>query len=86
MATANDVVEKAPVDHVETSADIDHTKDARIAAAIEHETTLWQALKSNRKAAMWSVLLSTTIIMEGYDVGEWLHKCLLFQKLTSRKD
>lgn len=71
MATTTDNVEKAPVqqEHVETIPDIGDTKDARVAAEVEHATTLWQALKTNRKAALWSVLLSTTIIMEGYDVG-----------------
>ncbi|TKA67485.1 hypothetical protein B0A55_08596 [Friedmanniomyces simplex] len=70
MATTKDVAEKSSVDHVETTtADIGDTKDARLAAIAEHEATLWQALKSNRKAVLWSVLLSTTIIMEGYDVG-----------------
>lgn len=39
------------------------------AAAIERTQTIWQALKENKKAALWSALLSMTIIMEGYDVG-----------------
>ncbi|KAK5129742.1 hypothetical protein LTR08_002918 [Meristemomyces frigidus] len=68
--TSNDAIEKmstsAQIEHV---ADVDSTKDARIAAEAEHATTLWQALKEHRKAAFWSVMLSTTVIMEGYDVG-----------------
>lgn len=69
METTGDNVEKAPAEHVEATVDVGDTKDAKIAATVEHETTLWQALKSNQKAALWSVLLSTTVIMEGYDVG-----------------
>ena len=65
-----DGIEKVAVDRLEHTDDVDHTKDARIAAEAEHATTLWQALKENRKAAFWSVMLSTTVIMEGYDVGE----------------
>jgi len=69
--TTSDNVEKAPIEqHVETTADIGDTKDARAAAAGEKSTTLMQALKNNKKAALWSIALSTTVIMEGYDVGK----------------
>lgn len=33
----------------------------------EHTLTLWQALKTYPKAVGWSVLLSTALVMEGYD-------------------
>ncbi|KAK5113205.1 hypothetical protein LTR62_003541 [Meristemomyces frigidus] len=66
---ADNVEKQTGSQHVETSNDFSETKAARIAAAEEHQTTLWQALKTNKKAAMWSILLSTTIVMEGYDVG-----------------
>ena len=62
-------MEKVPAQHFEGADDMSESKAARLAAVAEHETTLWQALKSNKKAAMWSILLSTTIVMEGYDVG-----------------
>ncbi|KAK5632473.1 hypothetical protein RRF57_008187 [Xylaria bambusicola] len=39
--------------------------EAKQATEDEHEQTLWQALRENRKAVMWSVLISMTIIMEG---------------------
>ncbi|KAI0479435.1 sugar transporter-like protein [Xylariaceae sp. FL0804] len=42
--------------------------EARLATDHEHEQTLWQAVKENRKAVLWSMLISMTIIMEGYDV------------------
>lgn len=66
MATNDEVIEKKQNDHVE---DVGVTKEAKIAAQTEHETTLWQALQSNKKAALWSAVISLTIIMEGYDVG-----------------
>ena len=61
MATTDNAIEKKTIDHVE---DIEGTKEAKIASQAEHETTLWQALKSNKKAALWSAVLSLTIIME----------------------
>lgn len=39
--------------------------EAKQATDEEHAQTLRQALKENRKAVMWSVLISMTIIMEG---------------------
>jgi SP family general alpha glucoside:H+ symporter-like MFS transporter len=41
---------------------------ARQAADDEHELSLGQAVRKYPKAVMWSVLLSTCIIMEGYDI------------------
>ncbi len=39
--------------------------EAKQATDDEHAQTLWQALRENRRAVMWSVLISMTIIMEG---------------------
>jgi SP family general alpha glucoside:H+ symporter-like MFS transporter len=39
---------------------------AKQGAIDEHELTLAQALRKYPKAVMWSVLVSTAIIMEGY--------------------
>lgn len=39
---------KPTAEHVE----VDSSKDARLAAEAEHQTTLLQALKQNRKAAV----------------------------------
>lgn len=66
MATKDNEIEKKPLDHIEA---VENTKEAKLAAQAEHETTLWQALKSNKKAAMWSAVISLTVIMEGYDIG-----------------
>ncbi|KAF5565278.1 maltose permease [Fusarium phyllophilum] len=49
----------------------DMVKDASIAkqaAEEEHNLTLLQAIRKYPKAVMWSVLLSTSLIMEGYDI------------------
>ncbi|OLN97912.1 Alpha-glucosides permease MPH3-like protein 1 [Colletotrichum chlorophyti] len=35
---------------------------------IEHSFGVWQGLKTYKRAAFWSILISTTVIMEGYDV------------------
>lgn len=42
--------------------------DAKQAAEEEHQLTLLQAIRQHPKAILWSVLLSTSIIMEGYDI------------------
>lgn len=41
--------------------------DAKHASDEEHSQTLLQALSANRKAVIWSMLISMTIVMEGYD-------------------
>lgn len=43
--------------------------EAKLAAEAEHRMSLWQAIKTYPKAIGWSVLLSTTLIMEGYDLA-----------------
>jgi SP family general alpha glucoside:H+ symporter-like MFS transporter len=42
--------------------------EAKDATEREHQMSLMQAIKLYPKAVGWSVLLSTAIIMEGYDV------------------
>jgi hypothetical protein len=42
--------------------------DARLATEKEHNMTLWQGIKLYPKAVGWSVLISTCIAMEGYDL------------------
>ncbi len=44
-----------------------NVEDARQATATEHSLTLVQAFKAYPKAVFWSMLVSTAIIMEGYD-------------------
>lgn len=43
--------------------------DARQATEKEHKMTLWQGIRLYPKAIGWSVLISTCICMEGYDVS-----------------
>ncbi|RXK34294.1 hypothetical protein BBD39_05535 [Arsenophonus endosymbiont of Bemisia tabaci Asia II 3] len=43
--------------------------EASQAATAEHEMSLWQAIKTYPKAIGWSVLVSSTLIMEGYDLA-----------------
>lgn len=66
----------------EKSPEIDHAEDyrevvvnqktvneaGRLATIAEHDLTLRQAVKAYPRAIFWSVLVSTCIIMEGYDV------------------
>jgi SP family general alpha glucoside:H+ symporter-like MFS transporter len=68
------MAEKPTITNVEAAlgdneADIVATlNDAQAATAKEHSMSLWQGLKLYPKAIAWSVLLSTAIVMEGYDV------------------
>ncbi|KAH6986395.1 general substrate transporter [Ilyonectria sp. MPI-CAGE-AT-0026] len=45
------------------------TSEAKLAADAEHNMSLWDAVKTYPKAIGWSVLLSSTLIMEGYDLA-----------------
>lgn len=39
--------------------------EAQHANSAEHNMTFWQAIKTNKKAAMWSMIISMAIVMEG---------------------
>ncbi|TVY40616.1 Maltose permease [Lachnellula occidentalis] len=57
--------------HPSTKVDALDTKNhllAKQAAEDEHNMTIRQALRTHPKAVMWSLLVSTSIIMEGYDL------------------
>jgi len=47
--------------------DLKHVEDAQVATDKEHNLTLVEALRAYPKAIGWSILLSTAVIMEGYD-------------------
>ncbi|OHE97510.1 sugar porter family MFS transporter [Colletotrichum orchidophilum] len=47
----------------------DLAADAAQAASAEHKMTLFEAVQTYPKAIGWSVLLSSTLIMEGYDLA-----------------
>ena len=42
--------------------------EAQNATDYEHNMTIWQAIKLYPKAVGWSVLASTALVMEGYDL------------------
>ncbi|KAF9888014.1 hypothetical protein FE257_009404 [Aspergillus nanangensis] len=46
----------------------DGTSLARLAVQQEHHLGFWEAIRRYPNAVLWSVLLSTSIIMEGYDI------------------
>ena len=56
-------------DHLRHSKAMDEVvNNARLATEKEHNMTLWQGIKLYPKAIGWSLLISTCIAMEGYDV------------------
>jgi MFS transporter, SP family, general alpha glucoside:H+ symporter len=68
MATHTHVVnhvQKVADREVEEKLGVNAVLEAKQATEDEHAQTLWQALRENRRAVMWSMLLSMTIIMEG---------------------
>lgn len=68
MASTEIHVEKSAASHVETTLGSGAINEAKQASDEEHSQTLWQALSANRKAVAWSMLISLSIVMEGYDV------------------
>ncbi|CAG8105272.1 unnamed protein product [Penicillium olsonii] len=70
MASAADTaiaLEKTAAHHVEDTLGQGAILEAKQATDDEHSQTLMQCLRENRKAVMWSVLVSVSIVMEGYD-------------------
>ncbi|PGH27014.1 hypothetical protein AJ80_01199 [Polytolypa hystricis UAMH7299] len=47
----------------------DMIRNAKAATEKEQNMTLWQGVKLYPKAVAWSVLISTCIVMEGYDIS-----------------
>ncbi|KAH8712212.1 general substrate transporter [Phaeosphaeriaceae sp. PMI808] len=74
MAEEKDI-KATPTPHPEHDHDGTHKRaadrvinDARLATEKEHNMTLMQGIRLYPKAIGWSVLISTCIVMEGYDV------------------
>lgn len=61
-------LEKSAANHVETTLGNGAIQEAKQASDEEHAQTLAQALRANWKAVAWSMLISLSIIMEGYDI------------------
>lgn len=69
--------DKANVEYIEQVQDDDSVnsigitkdilQDARDWTKKEHEMSAWEALRDNMPAVFWSIIMSSTIIMEGYD-------------------
>lgn len=61
------VPEHAEPEDGDLKAHIYSVEDAQAASAAEHSTTFKQAIRESWKAALWSAVISLTIVMEGYD-------------------
>lgn len=59
--------EKSAAAHLEETLGQGAIVDAKHASDEEHSQTLFQALSENRKAVLWSMVISLSIVMEGYD-------------------
>ena len=68
----NEKIDREAAPHTEQDddpkANLHSLQEAQMAAAEEHSVGLKQALRENWKAAMWSAIISLTIVMEGYDL------------------
>lgn len=61
-------IEKSAATHLENTLGSGAISEAKQASDEEHSQSLWQALNANRKAVLWSMLISMSIVMEGYDI------------------
>ncbi|ETN41289.1 uncharacterized protein HMPREF1541_03224 [Cyphellophora europaea CBS 101466] len=70
METAKVVPTERELKHLESGNTniIDLIRQAQAADAADRQLTLWAAIKKYKKAVAWSCLLSTALVMEGYDV------------------
>jgi hypothetical protein len=59
-------VGQASVGHASIS-EKEVTEDARLATSKEHNLSVRQGIKAYKKAIGWSILMSSAVIMEGYD-------------------
>ena len=65
LTVSDSVIRRASVANPEFA---NLTDNAAGAAAHERGQTLFQAIRTYPKAVGWSILLSTALVMEGYDV------------------
>lgn len=57
------------VERQDTVSTAKATNNAKAATEAEHKMSLLQGIKTYPKAIAWSVLISTCIAMEGYDIS-----------------
>lgn len=74
MASDSDVMAQAKGidahhEHEETRKPDALTAEAQQGAQAEHKMSLLESIKTYPKAIGWSLLLSSTLIMEGYDLA-----------------
>lgn len=67
MAEIN--LEKSAANYLDETLGKGAIVEAKHASDEEHAQTLFQAINANRKAVAWSMLISMSIVMEGYDVS-----------------
>ncbi|KAK2811618.1 hypothetical protein FQN50_001960 [Emmonsiellopsis sp. PD_5] len=67
MAAKNSGLEKVAAHHLEDTLGHGAIIEAKNATDEEHAQTFFQALGANRKAVFWSMVISLSIVMEGYD-------------------
>ncbi len=66
MATP-EIAEKLAAAHVEATLGMGAIDEAKNASDNEHSMEFWEAIKTHKKAAFWSAVISMSIVMEGYD-------------------
>jgi SP family general alpha glucoside:H+ symporter-like MFS transporter len=67
--TAGDAMEEKHIDNTKQQSIIAPNDEAQHAAADEKNMTLLQGIKLYPKAVGWSVIFSSALIMEGYDLA-----------------
>jgi SP family general alpha glucoside:H+ symporter-like MFS transporter len=60
------IVDKGITAQVEETLGRGAITEAKSATQAEHELTLWQAIRTHKKAVFWSAVISMSIVMEGY--------------------
>lgn len=72
--------------NIDTEELIRHAQDS---VAVDSHLTILQALKKYRRAVFWAMLLSTSLIMEGYDLVIVCHvslaECVARTKIVSSR-
>lgn len=61
-------VEKVADVHVEEKLGHGAIHEAKQASDKEHQAPFWETFKKHKTAVFWSMVISMSIVMEGYDV------------------
>lgn len=79
---ASDAAHLEAVAHVKTYDDVELTNAAREGARRQEHLTIRECFKYYPKAIAWSLLVSTCVIMEGYDTI-LIGNCSLYQTVMA---